>query len=214
MVKKKARRTKSAEELVFERRLRLKEYVKERIEGTYSDVVTVKRTFREWVSGLDFTYEEVAYIIDHYSVGDNFLFVRWVDEKTAVSIKWVCRLNTLTLEDLETRAREYARLFWGREFDIPIVVVDRYWKRWYGVYIVEYGKPVSITFSQKRMYGMTESMVYDTLLHELVHWHLHTSGRPFDDRDEEFILECRRVGATLSGSKYARDAAKRVDGYK
>ncbi|WP_379161315.1 hypothetical protein [Paenibacillus sp. sgz5001063] len=33
----------------------------------------------------------------------------------------------------------------------------------------------------------------------LIHWRLYALGLPFDDVNDEFIAECLRVGAPLSG---------------
>ncbi|WP_243767358.1 hypothetical protein [Paenibacillus agricola] len=45
-----------------------------------------------------------------------------------------------------------------------------------------------------------------TLLHELVHWRLATEGIPHRDVNDEFIAECVRVGAPISGSTSAQNA--------
>jgi SprT-like protein len=47
------------------------------------------------------------------------------------------------------------------------------------------------------------------LLHELVHWRLFTLKLPFDDVNDEFIAECLRVGAPLSGGTREKAAYER-----
>ncbi|MDY0410463.1 SprT family zinc-dependent metalloprotease [Paracerasibacillus soli] len=48
----------------------------------------------------------------------------------------------------------------------------------------------------------------NSLLHEMVHWVLHTTGKPFRDDTKEFVEECIRVGASFSKTKTAQRAFK------
>lgn len=112
---------------------------------------------------------------------------------------------------LYTFAKEQALLHWNRDFDIEIELVKTLWRRTNGMYIrnVETGRNW-IRMSQKTNAMRSWDEVKGTLLHELVHWHLHTSGIPHRDRDIEFARECLRVGAPISGAKIAKKTAARI----
>ena len=116
------------------------------------------------------------------------------------------------LNTLYSFAKEQALLHWNREFDIEIELVNTPWRRTRGMYIqnIETGRNW-IRMSRKTNTTRSWEDVKGTLLHELVHWHLHTSDMPYRDRDIEFARECLRVGAPISGSKIAR---KTADGIK
>ena len=112
------------------------------------------------------------------------------------------------LHALYAFAKEQALLHWNREFDIEIELVNTRWRRTNGMYIqnIETGRNW-IRMSKKANAARTWDDVKGTLLHELVHWHLHTMGMPYRDSDIEFAKECFRVGAPISGSKIARKTA-------
>lgn len=120
-------------------------------------------------------------------------------------------LPQIDLIALYTYAKEQASLCWHRKFDIEIEIVETKWSRTNGMYIcnletgrkwIRMSKPVNKSRSWNDVKG--------TLLHELVHWHLHTSGIPHRDGDIEFAKECIRVGAPFSGSKVAQKTARKA----
>lgn len=108
-------------------------------------------------------------------------------------------------------AKEQALLHWNRDFNIEIELVKTPWRSTRGMYIqnIETGRNW-IRMSKKKNSTRTWDDVKATLLHELVHWHLHTSGMPYRDSDIEFARECLRVGAPISGSKIAKKTAARI----
>lgn len=120
-------------------------------------------------------------------------------------------LPQIDLNALYTYAKEQAMLHWHREFDIEIELVDTKWSRTNGMYIydLETGQKW-IRMSKKRNQIRTWDNVKGTLLHELVHWHLHTSGIPHRDSDIEFARECIRAGAPFSGTKIAQETGKKA----
>jgi len=116
--------------------------------------------------------------------------------------------GNLTLEELYAAANEMCRKHWGVDFTGRINVIKRRWKYWNGVF-KRRGGDNWIEFSAPRNAGRSREEVLGVLLHELVHWRLFKTGVPFDDRDPEFVEECLRVGAPISGTKYAKDAHSR-----
>lgn len=116
------------------------------------------------------------------------------------------------LQDLYDYAKEQAYRWWNREFDIQIVLTSANWRSWHGCYThyLDNSRSPFIKMSSVVNARLSKQEVYDTLLHELVHWHLHTSGLPYRDTDEAFVRECLRVGASISGTKGARDALRKT----
>lgn len=118
-------------------------------------------------------------------------------------------LPQIDLQALYDFAKEQAQLHWQREFDIEIELVDRFWRSTNGMYVnnLETGHKY-IRMSKKRNMMRSWDRVKGTLLHELVHWHLNTTGQPYSDDDIEFAQECMRVGAPISGTKIAQKTAE------
>lgn len=91
---------------------------------------------------------------------------------------------------------------WGVEYTGALRLTNRNWTRMEACYAwcadladmsvqeIRMSVPVNTRIGEVRAEG--------NLLHELVHWRLHTTGQPFDDVDDTFIAECLRVGAPLS----------------
>lgn len=108
-------------------------------------------------------------------------------------------------------ANELARRHWGVDYTGTITLTNRSWRRNWAVYrYLRDGEPLQDIY----MSGPTNAErdpedVEGALLHELVHWRLHTLGLPASDTDFEFIAECLRVGAVISGAAYAQEAYKR-----
>lgn len=111
-----------------------------------------------------------------------------------------------TESELNGFAKEYARRFWNREFDIKVELVNRAWKRRLAVYSVYNNGKKVIRMSKINNQKMSNEAVLGTLRHELVHWHLHTSGQDFSDDSEVFVAECIRVGAPISAARKAQEA--------
>ncbi|MGG3803140.1 SprT-like domain-containing protein [Metabacillus fastidiosus] len=116
-----------------------------------------------------------------------------------------------TLNELYEFARQKAKELWNREFDISIVLYKRKWRRRlaaYCVYLDGSQKPF-IKMSQIVNQSRTRKEIFDILLHEMVHWHLHTTGQPFSDGDQNFVAECLKVGAPISEVQKAQKALKK-----
>ncbi|MFF5993689.1 hypothetical protein AAGS61_02890 [Lysinibacillus sp. KU-BSD001] len=116
------------------------------------------------------------------------------------------------LQDLYDYAKEQSYRWWNRKFDIQIVLTSADWRRQNGCYIhyTDNSRPPFIKMSAVKNARRSKEEVYKTLLHELVHWHMHTSGLPCKDTDEDFVRECIRVGAPISGTKIAREALRKT----
>ncbi|MEG0380335.1 MAG: hypothetical protein RR603_01395 [Kurthia sp.] len=116
------------------------------------------------------------------------------------------------LQELYDYAKEQSYKWWGCEFDIQIKLTSANWRSRGACYTfyTDNSKPPFIKMSSVVNARRTKREVFEDLLHELVHWHLHTSGSPFDDTDETFILECLRVGAPISNTKIAQKALKKT----
>lgn len=114
--------------------------------------------------------------------------------------------DPLTLTELIDHARELSLKHWGVPFDGKIELIDRDWKRRMGVITFPFK---CIRFSRPANRRMGKEQVLETLLHELVHWWLYTQGKPHKDNDPEFIMECVRVGAPISGTQAAQQALRK-----
>ena len=128
------------------------------------------------------------------------------EEELDFSVKPISVQNK-HLEELYNYAKSKAIELWNREFDIEIKVTNANWSRWLGYYTFNRATNkgyIKMSLRVNSRYSKEE--VYGTLLHEMVHWHLHTSNKPFRDSDVEFALECLRVGAPFSSTIAARKA--------
>lgn len=113
---------------------------------------------------------------------------------------------------LLTLANELARKHWGVDYTGTIELVNNKWRCFNGMYRWNNTTGLrQIRMSGPRNAERTPEEVEKTLLHELVHWRLHTTGVPASDTDYEFIAECLRVGASISNARKAQDAYKRYE---
>ncbi|WP_036708774.1 hypothetical protein [Paenibacillus pinihumi] len=127
--------------------------------------------------------------------------------------------GNLSLDELRAAANEMSLRHWGVPFTGTLNLTNRRWKRTHGMFLRWASDPA------RTMIQMCTSMnasrpreeVLKTLLHELVHWRLYTTGVPCRDTDLEFVAECVRVGASISQTKSAQAAYKRylaIKGYE
>jgi hypothetical protein len=137
---------------------------------------------------------------------------------------FVEKVNEITLSELYAEASRLSLRWWGVEYDGSIEIVNRRWKRCRAyiqikpVDIYDYsnvkngdyrnGTEYTIKFSRHKNSERSREEIYDTLLHELVHWRLHSTGKRYRDDSREFVEECERVGASFSGTKSAQEAVK------
>lgn len=119
-------------------------------------------------------------------------------------IKPIIRLyEPVSLDELIEFAKRKSKELWNRDFTCKIKIVNRFWKQQLGAY---YPKRREILFSEYINAVLPKEKILDTLLHEMVHWHLHTTGRNFGDEDFEFIEECLKIGCGLSHDSKAQKA--------
>lgn len=96
---------------------------------------------------------------------------------------------------LNKHAKILVRRHWGLNH-IPEIVIDLDrdsldWDNYVGYYCSDIE---TIAFNSYVNARRSEKAIKITLLHELVHWYLHTTGEKFSDSDERFARELIRVG--------------------
>lgn len=116
--------------------------------------------------------------------------------------------SNISEEELQVEAEILVRHHWKREFSGSIALVEHLPHGIQGQYLP--GEQI-ILMSRKKNSKRDRATVISYLLHELVHWHMDTSGLPSRDRDPDFAAECLRVGAPISGADHAQDALKEVE---
>lgn len=105
---------------------------------------------------------------------------------------------------LQALANEMALEHWGVEFTGTVRLVNYRWSCTNGRYRGDRRTGLQeIKMSAIRNAERTPDEVRKTLLHELVHWRLHSQELPSRDTDDEFIVECLRVGASISRARSA-----------
>ncbi|WP_188069033.1 SprT-like domain-containing protein [Brevibacillus brevis] len=122
--------------------------------------------------------------------------------------------GNLTLDELYAAANEMCRKWWGVDYTGTIRLTNAKWRAWRGYFILSTADDSLREIRMSRWVNAkrTRDDVLGTLLHELVHWRLFTLGLPNNDADQEFVAECTRVGAPISGAIGARRAAQRYGG--
>jgi hypothetical protein len=121
------------------------------------------------------------------------------------------KLNA-TVDDLYQWANKLAQKYWGVDYDAIIELKNRIWKNINGRFLASRNVPGAdkipsiIQMCTKRNSERTTVEVRLTLLHELVHWRLYTTGIPHRDTNNQFIAECFRVGASISKATRAQRA--------
>ena len=107
----------------------------------------------------------------------------------------------MTLEELTAYAEQFLKETYGMELGIPIEINGRL-RRAQGRYISSYddNEPKRIELAKFLINYGTDSVIKDTLKHELVHYAFHVQGLPFDDGDKVFEDELRRLGIRSSGT--------------
>jgi predicted SprT family Zn-dependent metalloprotease len=130
--------------------------------------------------------------------------------------KGIVQMCDLTVDQLMQHANELSLQHWGVEYTGMIELTNRRWKNINGRYLAMVGPEAElipesriIVMSRKRNAERSIEEVLGTLLHELVHWRLHSTGVNHRDGHFEFIAECLRVGAPISQSLSAQFAFKR-----
>lgn len=117
--------------------------------------------------------------------------------------------DPFTVAELHEHARLLSQYHWGVPYDGQIEIVKQDWKRRLG--IIDLGGP-TIKFSRPVNKRVGKEYVLKILLHELVHWWQYSQNRPFWDDDIEFIQECLRVGAPVSGTQDVKKTLRKMGG--
>lgn len=114
--------------------------------------------------------------------------------------------DVTTLDGLCAIANELCRKHWDVDYTGTITLTTRDWKCKGAHYAP---KEIEIGMSKPKNIRMGSEKAIGCLLHELVHWRLHTTERPYHDTDEEFVAECLRVGAPISRTGIAQKVYER-----
>lgn len=121
--------------------------------------------------------------------------------------------GNFTLEELYEQANILCQKHWGVNYTGGIELVKQDWERRNGVFIYDHDTEERfIRMSAPRNSIRAKDEVLKSLLHELVHWRLHSQNLPARDDDKEFILEAIRVGASISLTKKAQEAFLKYSG--
>jgi predicted SprT family Zn-dependent metalloprotease len=128
-------------------------------------------------------------------------------EEQPIERSWDESESPITLQELYQKAEELCQRHWNVSYTGKIEITKTRWRRRLGCFLPVFE---TIRFSEWMNQKLTREEILDTLLHELVHWRLYKTGQPYLDTDATFVQECLRVGAPISGTKAAQDAARRV----
>lgn len=93
-------------------------------------------------------------------------------------------------KNLEKIARDFLKKEYGLSLDIPVKVNGRI-KNVNGRYMVNKKIEISKTYIQFQDW----KIIKETLIHECIHYALHTLGKPFGDGDEYFENELIKHGS-------------------
>lgn len=104
----------------------------------------------------------------------------------------------LTIAQLTELAKVFLRSNYGIALDIPIERNNRLRSKMGCFFFGNNEEPLRIELAGFLLKYGTPEVVVDTLYHECVHYALCHRGDPFDDGDEIFESELRRLGVTSS----------------
>jgi SprT-like protein len=100
----------------------------------------------------------------------------------------------LTIEELTRHAKEFLRKNYDMDLTVPITINPRL-KSSLGRFVFS-KSPNEIQIAGYVIKYADKSVILDTLFHECVHYALYMQGKPFNDGDELFELELRRLGVS------------------
>ncbi len=130
--------------------------------------------------------------------------MEWIQQlkqeaKTRTKMKQAIRtIDTNDNKELDRIGNQLSLMYYGRPCKVPIQW-DKSLKNAAGYFAFDKHahKPLRIVQSLWQYNQFGAGHVIGTLKHELAHYHLFISGRPFRDEDAAFQEECRRIGAPL-----------------
>jgi predicted SprT family Zn-dependent metalloprotease len=112
----------------------------------------------------------------------------------------------LSLVQIKAKCVEFSNKYWGYEFKLPVELSSR---MTHALGYYQYKKersankitPMRVKFAERLMNGnYSEATIDSVIKHELAHWALSLQGVPFSDGDWIFKNECRKIGASLTGT--------------
>ena len=106
----------------------------------------------------------------------------------------------LTKLDLINKTKGFAKEIMGMDFNIPINFSKKM-TRTYGYFQHRGNIPVQIKYSEDLLGdNFNESTVDSIILHELAHWYLFMTNKPYRDGDTYFKNYVTRIGGSLTGT--------------
>lgn len=109
--------------------------------------------------------------------------------------------NEITLQQLINIAKQFTQDEYKVEFNIPVKINNRL-RRTLGRYReTRTGKPIQIDLSGKLLTHAHEQVAIGVMKHEAVHYALKKLNKPYNDGDEYFEKELRRLKLPSSINK-------------
>lgn len=186
--------------------LKLKDWIKETQNKIYKYKETQDRLYFlssifSWIDKLnpDHPITETMDVI----LFKRKIYLTWTKDNKVQTIELKLKVEELTLEKFYELARIKSKEFWDIEFNGTILLNNKKWKNRMGCYRVS-TKTIELNHSNNIKMGVDQA--YDTFLHELVHWYLHTTNQKYDDTDDRFIQECLEFNIALSDAPSAKKA--------
>lgn len=107
-------------------------------------------------------------------------------------------IDTSSDKELAWIGNQLSLAYFGRPCKVPIEW-DKSLKNAAGCFLFDKRahKPLRIIQSMWQYNQFGAQHVIGTLKHELAHYHLFMEGKPFQDEEEVFKQECKRIGAPL-----------------
>src|SRR5574344_1367105 len=110
----------------------------------------------------------------------------------------------MKIEDLVKHAEEFVSSNFNLELDATIVINGRL-KSALGKFVRKYNRydelqGMEIKLSKRLIDHYTDNEIISILEHELVHYCLFMTGKPFDDDSREFIETCNYLNVPLTGT--------------
>lgn len=113
--------------------------------------------------------------------------------------------ESLTVRELEVYAKEFLERVYNLELDIPIEINGRL-TRSLGRFCTRKGKAHKIDLAKLLLTYGADRVVLDVLTHELIHYALYSTGKPYRDGQKYFENELKKHGShstnTLKVGKY------------